>query len=80
MRDCAGWELWGWEQGKARVRAREKPMVRWCRGMAHHCQAPHGHGIATSGVHMGIIVKFSEALPCVKSPVSRTSGTIYVVM
>ena len=28
---------------------------------------------------MRIIVKFSEALPCVKSPVSRTSGTIYVV-
>ena len=25
---------------------------------------------------MGIIVKFSEALPCVKSPVSRTAGTI----
>lgn len=48
-------------------------------GMAHHCQGPHGHGIATSGVHMGIIVKFSEALPCVKSPVSRTAGTIYVV-
>ena len=22
-------------------------------------------------------MKFSEALPCVKSPVSRTSGTIY---
>ena len=47
--------------------------------MAHPCQAPHGHGIATSGVHMEIIVKFSEALPCVKSPVSRTAGTIYVV-
>ena len=27
MWDCAGWELWGWEQGKARVRAREEPMV-----------------------------------------------------
>ena len=49
------------------------------QGMPHPYQAPHGHGIATSGVHMGIIVKFSEALPCVKSPVSRTSGTIYVV-
>ena len=49
------------------------------QGMAHHCQAPHGHGIATSKVNMGIIVKFSEALPCVKSPVSRTAGTIYVV-
>ena len=48
-------------------------------GMPHHCQTPHGHGIATSGVHMGIIVKFSEALPCVKSPISRTSWPIYVV-
>ena len=66
--------------GTARVRAREEPMVRWRRGMAHHCQTPHGHGTATTGVHMGIIVKFSVALPCVKSPVSRTSGAIYVVM
>jgi len=66
-------------QGTTIIRAREEPMVRWCRGMAHHCQAPHGHGIATSGVHMGIIVKFSEALPCVKSPVLRTAGTIHVV-
>ena len=65
-------------QGTTRVRAWEEPMVRWCRGMAHHCQAQHGHGIATSGVNMGIIVKLSEALPCVKSPVSRTAGTIYV--
>ena len=79
MWDCAGWELWGWEQGKARVRAREKPMVRWCRGMAHHCQAPHVHGTSTSGVHIGIM-KFGEALACVKSPVSRTPCTIYVVM
>ena len=63
-------------QGKTRVREREKPMVRWCRGMAHHCQAQHGHGIATSGVHMKIILEISVALPCVKSPVSRTSGTI----
>ena len=78
MWDCAGWEAWVWEQGKARVSEREKPMVRWCRGMAHPCQAPHGHGIATSGMHMGIIMKFSETLPCVKSPVSRTAGTIYV--
>ena len=31
------------------------------------------------GVHMGIIVKLSEALPCVKSPFSRTLGPIYVV-
>ena len=29
---------------------------------------------------MGIIVKFSEALSCVKSPISRTTGAIYVVM
>ena len=66
-------------QGMTRVRAREEPMVRWRRGIAHHCKAPHGHGIATSGVHMGIILEFSEALPCVKSPVSRTAGAIYVV-
>ena len=31
------------------------------------------------GCHMEIIVKFSVALPCVKSPVSRTAGPIYVV-
>ena len=47
--------------------------------MAHPYQAQHKHGTATSGVHMGINVKFSVALPCVKSPVSRTAGTIYVV-
>ena len=64
--------------GKTRVRTQEEPMVRRCGGMAHHCQAPHGHGSETSVVHMGINVKFSEALPCVKSPVSRTSGPIYV--
>ena len=33
-----------------------------------------------TGVHMEIIVKFNEALACVKSPVSRTSRAIYVVM
>ena len=55
--------------GTTRVREREEPMVRWRRGMAHHCQAPHEHSIASSGVHMEIIMKFSEALPCVKSPV-----------
>ena len=79
MCDCPGWELWGWEQGKTRVRAREEPMVRWRRGISRPCPASHRHGTATPGVHMGIIVKFSEALPCVKSPVSRTSGPIYVV-
>ena len=66
-------------RGKTRVRAREKPMVRWRRGMAHYCQAPHGQGTATPGEHMGIIVKFSVALPCVKSHISRTTGAIYVV-
>ena len=45
-------------------------------GMAHPYPASHRHGTATPGVHMEIIVKFSEALPCVKSPVSRTSGPI----
>ena len=61
-------------RGKTRVRAREEPMVRWQRGEGV------GHGTATHGGHMEIIVKFGEALPCVKSPVSRTSGAIYVVM
>ena len=45
-------------------------------GMAHPYPASHRHGTATPGVHMEIIVKFSEALPCVKSPVSRTAGPI----
>ena len=31
----------------------ERGRSRWCRGMAHHCQAPHGHGIATPGVSHG---------------------------
>ena len=31
-----------------------------------------------TGVHMEIIMKFGEALACVKSPISRTAGTIYV--
>ena len=79
MCDCPGWELWGWEQGKTRVREREEPMVRWRRGISRPCPASHRHGTATPGVHMGIIVKFSVALPCVKSPVSCTSGSIYVV-
>ena len=39
--------------GTTRVSARQEPMVRWCRSMANPCQAQHGHGIATSGVHMG---------------------------
>ena len=50
-------------------------------GVGHGTSLP---GIAwtwhcDTGVHMGIIVKFTVALPCVKSPVSRTSGAIYVV-
>ena len=68
------------KQGTARVRARKEPMVRWCRGIAHPCQAQHKHGIATSRVHMEKILELSVALPCVKSPVSRTAGSIYVVM
>ena len=65
-----------WKHGKTRFRAREEPMVQ-----GHGTSLP---GIAwtwhcDTGVHMGIIVKFGEALPCVKSPISRTSGPIYVV-
>ena len=66
-------------QGTTIIREREETIVRWCRGMAHHCQAPNRNGIATSVVHMGIIVKFCEALPCVKLAFSRTAGAIYVV-
>jgi len=55
-------------QGTTRVRAREKPMVRWCRGMAHHCPAPHRHGTATPGVHMEIIVKFKCSPDVRKKP------------
>ena len=79
MRDCAGWEPWGWELGKARVREREEPMVRWRRGISRPCPASHRHGTATPGVHMEIILELTAALPCVKSHVSRTSGAIYVV-
>ena len=78
---CEGWELWGYDTGhdnNSRAGGADGAVVQWCSGMAHPCQAPHGHGIATSGVHMEIIMKFSEALPCVKSHVSRTSGPIYV--
>ena len=55
---------------------------RWCDGAgAWHITARHRMDMALRhlGCHMGIIVKFSEALPCVKSPVSRTAGPIYVV-
>ena len=79
MCDWAGRSCGVGKQGKTRVRAREEPIVRWRRGMAHHCQAQHGLGTATSGVHIGIIMKFGEALACVKSLVSRTAGAIYVV-
>ena len=47
MCDWAGRSCGVGKQGKTRVRTREEPIVRWCRGMAHHCLAPHGHGIAT---------------------------------
>ena len=65
--------------GKTRFRTRDETMVRWCSGMAHPCPASHRHGTATPGVHMEIILELSVTLPCVKSHVSRTSGTIYVV-
>ena len=51
-----------------RLRARQefaRGRSRWCCG---------------AGVHMRIIVKFGEALPCVKSHVSRTARAIFVVM
>ena len=55
---------------------------RWCDGAgAWHITARHSMDTwhcDIMGEH-GIIVKFGEALPCVKSPVSRTSGAIYVV-
>ena len=44
MWDCAGWEAWVWEQGKARVSEREKPMVRWQRGEGV------GHGTSLPGI------------------------------
>lgn len=47
--------------------------------MAPPCQASNRNGTATQGVHMEIIMKFSESLPCVKSSFSRTAGLIYVV-
>ena len=47
--------------------------------MAPPCQASNRNGTATSGVHMEIIMKFGESLPCVKSLVSHTAGAIYVV-
>ena len=54
---------------------------RWCGGAgAWHITARHRMDMALQHRDMGIIVKLSEALPCVKSHVSRTSGTIYVVM
>ena len=43
MCDVAGWELRVGKQGKTRVRAREKPMVRWQRGEGV------GHGTSLPG-------------------------------
>ena len=69
----------GWETGQdksSRAGGADGANVRWhatsLPGTAWTCTA-------TPGVHMEITVKFSEALPCVKSPVSRTPWTIYVV-
>ena len=80
----------GWKVGReSDVRLRRVGDMGWgnrarqdfARGRSRWCDGAmaQGHGIATSEVNMGITVKFSEALPCVKSPVSRTAGTIYVV-
>ena len=77
---CEGWELWGYDTGhdnNSRAGGADGAVVQ-----EHGASLP---GIAwtwhcDTGVHMGIIVNFGEALPCVKSPVSRTAGTIYVVM
>ena len=53
---------------------------QWCGGAgAWHITVRHRMDMALQHRDMGIIVKFGEALACVKSPVSRTPGTIYVV-
>ena len=71
-----------WQRGEGAVAAGRRCGACGAKvwGMAHHCQGPHGHGIATSGVHMEIIMKFSVALTCVKSPVSRTRSEISAVL
>ena len=56
-----------WQRGEGVGHATSLPGIAW----TWHCD---------TGVHMGIIVKFGEALPCVKSPISRTAGPIYAVM
>ena len=67
-----------------RLRARQefaRGRSRWCGGAgAWHITARHRMDMALQHRDMGIIVKLSEALPCVKSHASRTSGTIYAVM
>ena len=46
MCDCAGWQLWGWEKGKTRVRARDAPTrgsVTWVRSgdtATEYCHRP----------------------------------------
>ena len=67
-------------QGTTIIREREEPTVRWRRGIYRPCPASHRHSTATPVVNMGIIVKLSVALPCVKSHVSRTAGAIFVVL
>ena len=79
MCDGAGWQLLGWETGQDKI----------SHAGGADGEVVQGHGTSLpdtawtwhcdTGVHMGIIVKFSEALACVKSPVSRKSGPIYVV-
>ena len=66
------------KQGKTRVRARVAAAGRRCGA----CHIPTRHNINMALRHWGAhgdILEFSVALACAKSPVSRTSGTIYVV-
>ena len=78
--DCEGWELWGWETWQDKSSSAGGADGAKVRGHSTSMPGtPHGHGIATSEVNMWIIVKFSEAMPCVKLAFSRTSGQIYIV-
>ena len=80
MCDGAGWQLLGWETGQDKIShagGADGAVVQW-HGTSLPGNAWTWH--CDTGVHMEIIMKFSEALPCVKSPVSRTLGPIYVVM
>ena len=60
MWDCEGWELWGWETWPDKISS-----AGGADGAgAWHITARHRMDMALRhlGCHMGIIVKFSEAL------------------